>query len=745
MAEKSPRDYFRTKKRYAQVGHLGRGGMAIVSESKDEYFQRNIAYKKLKPGPGLSKRTEEFVREALIMGKLEHPGVLPIHELIEDKNDTAAITMNKVSGLSLAEKISEAKKDPASWPFEERIRQFQKLVETVAYSHSRSVLHRDIKPANVMIGEFGEVILLDWGLAKVTQSKEKKNSDDSWNQDMIDGSKSVTGSIKGTPFYMSPEAAAGKTKLVKESSDVFGLGAVLYEFITLSYLIKGNKALDVLKHASQGDYHPTHLEYLNDNIKADVQKVPEELHYILKRSIAINPEDRYRDASEFNQDLLNYLNDMPIQGFGSFPYKTKKWIQRNGFWVLIMIIPIFLTTFAYKKLDIELKSVNENLKAVEFRLTESQKELKNIELKKARASKKIENMDLSIASIQENMLKEEDQFLSSQDEIAVANIKLEIEQKKLKELESINDIRRYQIEEANEKLEKVREELNKFKEKEQIEKQYNSYKEFLKDTVPYGNQLIEIRKDVEFGNYWGALRKINSNVDLKIDPYAVKWMRSYIVMSQLIHHGKKDQSPWNKLEAASIKWSEQEDDQTDILDEVDYFSEDMDFLDIGKGYRIIEKSNIEGPWLIGFVSVLRSRFKNINPNTGERTETWMLMNDRHLNVVSDEAQGWVMLTENGQLYSMRPGLPMRPMRPLERQVRAFFKVGLWNLGISQEQDGRVNVYYLNTGQFLFSPGSLERDILSVRLDAKMKLHFQVGEDEWMTPKSYHPNLMIKGR
>lgn len=864
MAETSPRDYFRTKKRYVQVGHLGRGGMAVVSESKDEYFQREIAYKKLKPGPGIAKRTEEFVREALIMGKLEHPGVVPIHELIEQPGDTAAITMNKVSGLSLAEKIAAAKKEPEAWPFEERIRQFQKLVEIVAYSHSRKIIHRDIKPANVMIGEFGQVILLDWGLAKVTMVKETQRKEN-WDQKIIDGANSVSGSIKGTPYYMSPEAAAGKTELVNEANDVFGLGAVLYEFITLSYLIKGNKAIDVLKHASQGDYHPSDLDYLNDNIKADVDKVPEELQYILRRAIQKDPAKRYPTATQFNQDLIHFLNEMPIEGFGSGVYKVKKWFNRNGLWLILMLLPVLLTSWLMGRLQKEQSAAEHALYQRDQEMIQLQQSMAQTAKKIKSDQHKLEDLEKRIENTRSAILKEEQGYLSSQDEIARKAIDLEMELRRVEEIKARNEIRRFDVEQVQEELDEENEKLERLAQEKIQAQRESEYQSFLENTFPYGYRMASYYRQVLAGKPLKALWSTHRDDLMNVDPYVGDWLKAWTQLSarpnthvggkeeklmplQMVdakkmekmfkrasqHHPDKNWSKvvqwneqgliwstdghglllepksrgvfihphesmpkqlyrsrdgnifgvygnndlfvakdWNsapkviqhtRQEVGSLKlkgswllvmnkkgkgvaynladavtwWSELKEEPKVWLEMDDGMASkepvDLEFVDIPAGYRVLNAEKADGPWLIGFISSLKSRFKNFDPFTGDRSELWSLEVVKPQKILFDRFDGWIVLGDDRKMYHFKSGISVRPMSPLASDILDVFKIDKWNLIVAQDETNRVHVYYLSTGQYLFSPGLCDGKITKVGVSEDEKMLIQLDGDRWISPK-----------
>ncbi len=227
---------------YQLLGEIARGGMGVILKGHDTDLGRDVAVKVL--DGELSKRAavvQRFVEEAQIGGQLQHPGIVPVYELGLMADDRPYFTMKLVKGRTLAALLSQR-----STPSDNRGRLlaiFESVCQTMAYAHSKGVLHRDLKPANIMVGAFGEVQVVDWGLAKVlsrggvADEKRAKESLHSVIETVrsgpgSSGSDSIVGSVMGTPAYMSPEQAAGEIEKLDERADVFSLGAILCEILT---------------------------------------------------------------------------------------------------------------------------------------------------------------------------------------------------------------------------------------------------------------------------------------------------------------------------------------------------------------------------------------------------------------------------------------------------------------------------------------------------------------------------------
>lgn len=488
--------------------------MATVDEYIDEYFQRNVAYKKLKRDSKLVQRTKEFVREAKIMAKLEHPGIVPIHALLMEDSDVPSITMGKVLGGSLSLKIEKCKKGIEEWPLAERIEIFSKLVEVLSYAHDKKIIHRDIKPSNVMLGEYGAVFLLDWGLAKSLQSSDQK---DNVNKFSEDGTQSMAGAIKGTPYYMSPEAARGKSDLIDEQSDIVSLGAVLYEMLTLNYLIKGEKALDVLRNAAESNYNRTSLE-----------GVPDELVYILEKCIDPIRQTRYQKADHLLKDIYCYQNNLPIQGMDqlSIIYRTKKWFERNWVRILLCIVPILFLIFYIDYFVAERKSIQKNI-------IEILQKTKEININKGTLIKRHESINKDIDLLNKNIeshlnkikelsqeVEKERYDLNDEDEEPIYHSTLDELQDKIKERNGVLDELSFKKSEVKLNLKSKRDVYDK--KIQDVQQQI-----FLKNSSRYGMVLQTAEYLFSNGKYIQAYHFIQ-NADLEYEPFASHVLKNKI-------------------------------------------------------------------------------------------------------------------------------------------------------------------------------------------------------------------------
>ncbi len=244
-------------------GEIARGGMGAVLRGRDGDLGRDLAVKVLLEShqhkPDLVRR---FVEEAQIGGQLQHPGVVPVYELGSFADRRPFFTMRLVKGRTLAELIHSR-----SGPAEDLPRFldiFESICQTMAYAHSRGVIHRDLKPANVMVGSYGEVQVMDWGLAKVLSrdgvGDEKRPDREDARGTVIATARSESasdvseaGSVLGTPSYIAPEQARGDVECVDERADVFGLGAILCEILTGQPPFDGRIAGETLRKACRGD------------------------------------------------------------------------------------------------------------------------------------------------------------------------------------------------------------------------------------------------------------------------------------------------------------------------------------------------------------------------------------------------------------------------------------------------------------------------------------------------------------
>ena len=225
--------------RYEDLGLLGRGGMGEVHQVRDLRLQRVMAMKRLHPR-ATSGSIARFVEEAQATAQLQHPGIVPVHDLGMAADGTLFFTMKQVKGRTLAQALRDD-----DTPGERRLRRFvgvvQRVAEAMAYAHARGVIHRDLKPANVMLGDFGEVLVVDWGLAKVLGPEgavrevapdDDDDGDVTTTRSASGGFRTRVGTVSGTPSYMAPEQARGDLEAIGRGTDVYALGALLYEVLS---------------------------------------------------------------------------------------------------------------------------------------------------------------------------------------------------------------------------------------------------------------------------------------------------------------------------------------------------------------------------------------------------------------------------------------------------------------------------------------------------------------------------------
>jgi serine/threonine protein kinase len=245
-----------------------------------------------------------FIREAKITGQLEHPGIVPVYELGHDpQTGRPFYAMRFVRGRTLTEVTLAFHRNrrPDGYEPMELVRlltAFVSVCHTIAYAHSHGVVHRDLKGDNIILGEFGEAIVLDWGLAKnLGESDEPFAPGTPEHPARQEANRTVMGQVVGTPAYMAPEQADGRVDLIGPATDVFGLGAILYEILTGQPPFTGDVITEVLHRASQGEIVPPHAIW---------PEVPPGLEAICTRALAKKPADRYPTAVALGQEVQGW-------------------------------------------------------------------------------------------------------------------------------------------------------------------------------------------------------------------------------------------------------------------------------------------------------------------------------------------------------------------------------------------------------------------------------------------------------
>ena len=293
------------------LGEVARGGMGAILKGRDIDIGRDLAVKVLlekhRDDPELIRR---FIEEAQIAGQLQHPGVVPVYELGSFTDRRPYFTMKLVKGRTLAD-LLDHRPDPAV-DRPQMLGVFLQVCQTVAYAHARGVIHRDLKPSNVMVGSFGEVQVMDWGLAKVlprggARDDAEAGKESSVHETVIatarsesDSDRSQAGSVMGTPAYMAPEQARGEIDQVDERADDFALGSILCEILTGRPAFTGRGAAEIQRKAARGDL-------ADASARLDACRADTELLDLARACLAAEHEDRPRDAGAVALGLSSYL------------------------------------------------------------------------------------------------------------------------------------------------------------------------------------------------------------------------------------------------------------------------------------------------------------------------------------------------------------------------------------------------------------------------------------------------------
>lgn len=269
---------------------LGRGGMGRIHPATDRNLLRHVALKRL--DKDLAKEpfySGGFIAEAQITGQLEHPNIIPVHELAISPDGVPYFTMKLIRGADLHRWLGDRSRPPGSTErLQEGLELFLKVCDALAYAHHRGVIHRDIKPENIMVADFGQVYLMDWGLARLIGTNSGCAALD------------APGAV-GTSAYMAPEQAAGHPLELDERADVFGMGAVLYEIVS-GHTPYGDTfdPDEALRRAAEGEVIP--IDLATENIG-----VSRRIRAIIDKAVAPKKEDRYQSILDLQADVRSFL------------------------------------------------------------------------------------------------------------------------------------------------------------------------------------------------------------------------------------------------------------------------------------------------------------------------------------------------------------------------------------------------------------------------------------------------------
>ncbi len=308
MVKRAPKDV-----RYELGKELARGGVGRVVEGIDKKLQREVALKLL-PETADPEAVERFVREARISSKLDHPNVVPVYDFGDMPGAKGGrqlfLAMKKVKGRDLGEVLMDlATGQPGAedeWTQTRLLRIFQDVCLGIAYAHARGVLHRDLKPANVMLGSYGEVLIVDWGLATFTGEAEPARAEAGAALPMPLADLTMVGQVVGTPSYMSPEAASGRSDVMDERTDVYALGTILYAILSWRVPFDGTSRDDVIAKVKEYRFVPP-SKRVAETKGPNPGRVPPELDAICVKAMARVPADRFASARELHDAVRQFL------------------------------------------------------------------------------------------------------------------------------------------------------------------------------------------------------------------------------------------------------------------------------------------------------------------------------------------------------------------------------------------------------------------------------------------------------
>ena len=314
-----------TGTKYRLIRELGHGGMGSVYLAEDTDLNREIAIKVLNVAADNDELARRMVREAQIIARLEHPGIIPVHDVGALADGRVFYAMKLVRGERLDEYAA------TKTPIKDRLRKFQAACEAVSFAHAHGVIHRDLKPQNIMIGAFGEVMVLDWGVAKILPNPSldtdpeaetlRRPPQHSSGLPHAKAEDTTHGTVIGTAKYMAPEQERGEVEQLDQRSDVYSLGGILYFLLT-------NQVPSVVK---PREANP---------------KVPKGAEAVCLKAMSASPDARYDSAADLAADVARLLNDEPVSAYReSWLEKAIRWLSKNRVLVLIILAYLLMRLF----------------------------------------------------------------------------------------------------------------------------------------------------------------------------------------------------------------------------------------------------------------------------------------------------------------------------------------------------------------------------------------------------------------
>ncbi|MDD7986111.1 serine/threonine-protein kinase [Lentisphaera marina] len=352
--------------KYKIVKMLAKGGMAYVFHAIDTNCQRSVALKMMiEDNNKEDELVRRFIEEAQITSQLDHPSIVPIYEFSRAPNGQPFYVMKMIKGETLEKIINELRNGNTTYvkkyPLLRLVDIFIKVCDAIGFAASKNVVHRDLKPDNIMIGQYGEVFVMDWGISKVCNLMETKELmrsklptelDDSFIRTLsayseVNVSSTFHGQILGSPIYMAPEQTCLDYE-IDPRADIYALGGILYALLTLQAPHPSTKLKEIFQDKIKGNIIPASKRVKSLSKKKDLN-VPSSLESVVQKAMAVNPEKRYQKASHLKHDLENWINGYATDAEGASQVRLLKLLfirhQRLGIVISLLLISIIVFIF----------------------------------------------------------------------------------------------------------------------------------------------------------------------------------------------------------------------------------------------------------------------------------------------------------------------------------------------------------------------------------------------------------------
>ena len=321
-----------------------KGGMGQILIAYDQFLKRRVALKELhQEVVGDLSIVQRFIGEAEVTAQLEHPGIVPVHTLGLNAGNPY-YTMKLIKGHTLQDAIKDYHRNPSKAGLIGLVRRLIAVCKTMSFAHDNGVIHRDLKPANIMLGEHGETLVMDWGLAKSLHHPEEETitftqtSASLERHEVVRPELTMVGAVVGTLAFMSPEQAMPESGTVGPLADIFSLGAVLYYLLTGQTAFRGRSMPEILnKVRNSTPAKPSQIQHIKNHVPADLEAV-------CLKAMSRNPADRYQSAAEMSMDLGRWLDNEPVHARKeTFLRRVWRWFRKHRHIPTILILAILLT------------------------------------------------------------------------------------------------------------------------------------------------------------------------------------------------------------------------------------------------------------------------------------------------------------------------------------------------------------------------------------------------------------------